>query len=179
MASNAWCRRGAPPPTVCGQIAAAGQILHVQSSPLRALRARRANGRVTTRPRSRFKLARSRRISAAHSMRRDRARLNHDRGRVPTRPFASGARRSRDGDGLTCRACPEAAIWPRAVLGGAPLRRWNECAPQHDTIVSHVRSGSYPRLPCTVVELTSVLYEANKELGTLQVILASREQPLW
>ena len=54
--------------------------------------------------------------------------------------------------------------------------KWNECVTQHDTIVSHVHSGSYPRLPCTVVELTSVLYEANKELGTLQVILASREQ---
>ena len=151
----------------------------MRSSPSRDLRARRANGCVSTRPRSRFKLARSRRIECASLMRRDRARLNHDRGRVLTRPLDSGARRSRDGDGLPCRACSEAAIWPRAVLGGAPLRRWNECVPQHDTIVSRVRSGSYPRLPCTVVELTSVLYEANKELGTLQVILASREQPPW
>ena len=92
------------------------------------------------------------------------------------RRLASRARRARDGDDLTCRVCPEAAIWPRTVVGGAPLRKWNECVPQHDTIVAHVRSGSYPRLPCTVVELTNVLYEANKELGTLQVILASREQ---
>ena len=114
---------GAPPRTARGQIAASEQALHVRSSPSRDLCARRANGCVRTRPRSRFKLARSRRIECASLMRRDRARLNHDRGRVLTRPFASGARRSRDGDGLTCRACSEAAIWLRAVLGGAPLRK--------------------------------------------------------
>ena len=47
-----------------------------------------------------------------------------------------------------------------------PPRSSSDLVLSDDTIVSHVRSGSYPRLPCTVVELTSVLYEANKELGT-------------
>ena len=101
---------GAPPTTVRGQIAASGQTLHVRSSPSRVLRAPLANGRVMTRPRSRFDLPRSRRIECAAMILSDRGRSNRDRERVVTLRLALRARRARDGDDLTCRVCPEGRV---------------------------------------------------------------------
>ena len=50
-----------------------------------------------------------------------------------------------------------------------PPRSSSDLVLSDDTIVSHVPPRSTLGVPCTVVELTSVLYEANKELGIPQV----------